>query len=98
MTESERPGDETADGEVNRPVMSKKAVESAAWTARAVTTSSQLERIHSDGTANDDYPYIGFWKRFTRSLEKRWKLIKKERASENTGPEEQVSLAEVADD
>lgn len=74
--------------ETDQLVMSAAAVESAAWTARAVTTSTVLEEVHPDGTVNDDYPYIGFWARFTSSLENRWRIIKKEHREEAKSYEE----------
>jgi len=67
---SERYGDED-------PHLSAAAVESAAWSARAVTTSTVLEEVHPDGTVNEGYPYRGFWSRFMSSLENRWRITKK---------------------
>ncbi|SMO69955.1 hypothetical protein [Halorubrum cibi] len=64
--------------EIDRPTLSGAAVDSAAYTARVVTTSLVLNQVHPDGVVNDDYPYVGFWAHLTSSLEARWRISKKE--------------------
>ncbi|SMO81414.1 hypothetical protein [Halorubrum cibi] len=69
--------------EIDHPVMSATAVESAARTARVCTRCVHIKHKFPGGYVNEEYPYVGFWERFTSSLETRWRLIKEEHREEN---------------
>ena len=73
-----------SDGRADHPVTSSEAVESAAHTARVCTRCEYIKETWPDGEVNERYPYVGFWERFTSSLEERWQLIKSDHEQKQT--------------